>query len=150
MRNRSVITKILALVMVVFYVLSMGGINVHTCSHTGNRYVTFLFEGISCADIHPGHVHEHHHDCASCCEEEHHDCDGEDGCCRNDSHLLQITGDTDHAVVVRHLTVDSPVIIIPQTPAPALFAVFSETESDLLLPDRPGGDILSSYCILRV
>jgi len=153
MKFKSPILIVCSIVLVISYVMSIGGINVHTCSHTGESFVTLLIEGTSCSDIHPDHHHEH---CACCHHDEHHagcedENDGdEEGCCHNDSHILLLTGDSDHTIGQKHLTIDAPAIIIPFTPA---FGFSPSTEAvhghNLIVPDT-GEDILQQVCILRV
>lgn len=146
MNLKSLILKICAAVLVAFYILSIGGINVHTCSHTGARYLTFLAEGISCQDIHPAH----HSEGCSCCHHEDHDCDGDDGCCTNDSRQLQLTGDSFHSAAQKHLSIDEVILLIPFIPSFCEIAETSVPQScPFALPDI-GVDILSANCTLRV
>jgi len=153
MKTKSLIAQFCGVVLLVIYVMSLGGINVHTCSHTGDSYVTFLFEGVSCQAIHPSHSHEHG-TCCSCCdhhEAEEHSCDGEDDCCSNESHLLLLTGDSDHSVGQKHLTADSVDIIVP-TATVIEISVEESVEIAEAISDTswPPLDVLSTFCILRV
>lgn len=90
---KDIILKCSAVAVLLMYVLSLGGINVHTCSHTGESFVTILAFGTSCQDIHPSHHHHHEGSCSCAGCQADHDCDGSDGCCSNDSHLLLTVGD---------------------------------------------------------
>lgn len=163
MNIKRVIISLISLTLVVFYVLGIGGINVHTCSHTGERYMTLLIEGISCDEVHPEHHHHHGHcSCEDCCEICSHDCaecgcedcdceDGcdDDGCCTNDSIQLFLTGDSDHVSGFEHVTLDCQTVLVPQFPglARCSFSSVSYVPVDLCLP---GVDRLLDYCILRV
>lgn len=115
MRNREIIMKFSAVMVLMMYVLSLGGINVHSCSHTGETFVTFLAGGISCQEIHPSH-HHHHHEGCHCCEE--HDCDGSDGCCSNDSRMLLVADADNHHV--EHI--QAPLVAIAAVSAPVCVA----------------------------
>lgn len=156
---RKVIITLISLTLVVFYVLGIGGVNVHSCSHTGERYLTLLIEGISCDEIHPDHHHHHGHcsceDSCECCCQEHEDCDccddcdDEDGCCTNDSIQLFLTGDSDHVSGFEHVTIDCQTLLVPQFPSLELGS-FSSVAFRPLAVSLPGVDRLFNFCILRV
>lgn len=160
MMSRKVIHHVISAILVVFYALGICGMNIHSCSHTGERYVTFLFEGTSCQDIHPEHHHDASCDCEECCAGHEcdecgdcccgHDCDGDDGCCSNDSIQLYLTGDSDHASEMRHVAVDFPAIIVPQMAALVIEAPVVNDDAYIAPPALPGVDVLSAFCILRV
>jgi len=144
MRNKGVIFKLSAVLLLVMYVMSLGGINVHTCSHTGESFVTFLAGGISCEDIHPFHSH-HHHDGCNCCED--HDCDGDDDCCTNDSRMLLIADGDDHQV--EHIQAPDATAAIAPLFASAVIAVKHVERvaiSSVPLPDS----VRPLFSVLRV
>ena len=150
MKARNVILKVSAVVLTVLYVLSLGGINVHTCSHTGARYVTFLFEGTTCQQIHPSGHHCHHEDgCCHCGED--HDCNGEDGCCTNVSRFLTLTGSDDASSQAKHLSPDSFDLALAPVAVETPSVIFSAYVPSLPIPAPPLlGPSPSSICVLRV
>ena len=81
---RSLAVKICSVLLVLWYLMSVIGFNVHTCSGEGHSFVTTFIDGVTCADIHP----EHH------CDDEHHCCEAEehDDCCTDDFQVLSLTG----------------------------------------------------------
>ena len=81
---KGVIIKMLAVIMTVWYSMSIIGFDVHTCSGSGRSFVTTFIEGLACEDIHPEHSCSH----ASCCPSGHED----HSCCSNDYQVLQLTG----------------------------------------------------------
>lgn len=139
------IRKCTAVLVMLWYLVSLAGINVHVCSHTGESYVTLLCGGISCERIH-GHGQC---ECESC----HHDhsTDDKDGCCHNDSHRLSLTGDEQdgtsrQAVVLQPHVLDEPfltghgLVTSVRMPAPG-----AHIDTDFHIPD-----ILLSQCILKI
>ncbi len=64
------LTYLSAMLLVIWYSLSIIGFNVHTCKGSGRVFVTTFAEGTTCADIHPEHHcgHACHHD-SSCCHD---------------------------------------------------------------------------------
>ncbi len=99
---KNVIIKILAVLLTVWYSMSIIGFDVHTCSGTGRSFVVTFVKGLTCEDIHP----EHTCDKASCCPNSHesrccsHAHDGcsikSKSCCSNDYQVLAITGTVSH------------------------------------------------------
>lgn len=99
---KGVIIKMLAVIMTIWYSMSIIGFDVHTCSGSGRSFVSTFIEGLTCEDIHPEQSCSH----VSCCPESHeeHSCCGNhhhDGfetafvarsCCSNDYQVLQLTG----------------------------------------------------------
>ncbi len=95
---KNVILKIFAILLTVWYSMSIIGFNVHTCSGSGRSFVVTFIDGVTCEDIHPDHV------CSkvSCCSDRYHDhcaCGGHDGvsfgpqsCCSSDYQVLALTG----------------------------------------------------------
>ncbi len=103
---KNVIIKILAILLAIWYSMSIIGFDVHTCSGSGRSFVVTFIEGLTCEDIHP----EHSCDKASCCEHSNDVCcsghaadcaeptfgDGTTiaakSCCSNDYQVLTLTG----------------------------------------------------------
>ncbi len=54
MRKESVI-KVLSCLLVVWYMLCLIGVNVHTCNASGKSVMSLVVEGLGCDDIHPEH-----------------------------------------------------------------------------------------------
>lgn len=52
---RQRIIRCTAVLIVLWYVFSIIGFDVHTCSHTGKSYVATFVSGYGCDDIHPEH-----------------------------------------------------------------------------------------------
>ena len=71
--------KAMSLMLTLWYMIAVVGINIHTCATSGLTYVSPLPFGMSCSEI--------HHDI--------HCCDHHDGCCSNDVHKLQLSGSDD-------------------------------------------------------
>lgn len=85
--------------LAVWYCVSIIGFDVHSCSVTGNTFVSSLLSGTACEDIHPDHDCDGHSSCckshaSSCCQS--HKCydipseseTEKDGCCSNDIEVL--------------------------------------------------------------
>lgn len=96
---KGLITKIFAVLLVGWYMMSIIGFGVHTCSGSGKSFVVAFFEEMTCEEIHP----EHSCDPAACCADEHEThsccCHHHDGvsvsaksCCSNDYQVLELTG----------------------------------------------------------
>ena len=92
---KGVFTKVVALLLIVWYSMSIIGFGVHTCSGSGESFVVTFVEGFSCEDVHP----EHHCTKGSCCPHSHgsqHDVDGvcvkSKPCCSSDYQVLSLTG----------------------------------------------------------
>lgn len=60
---KNVITSLTAMLLVIWYSLSVIGFDVHTCSGSGETYVVTVLGGTTCEDIHP----EHRKEACSCC-----------------------------------------------------------------------------------
>lgn len=95
---RNIVMKYLAALLVVWYSLSIIGFDVHSCTKTGETFVSSIAAGVSCEDIHPEHSCSSH---GSCCGHDHDkNCCGHDyrnevtsgDCCQDDFHVLAFTG----------------------------------------------------------
>lgn len=142
MRNRLLI-KLTAVMMLVLYVVSIGGINIHVCDHTGKVYVTFLAKGNDCQSIHPDSGRCCH---AGCCHEHHSGKDGD--CCHNHAARLILTGDGDHSTFT-HLHVfftDSFPVFSHEAEVKAPSGIiFHSVLSKVPLPD-----LIHIICSLRI
>ena len=90
---KGIVTKVIALMLLVWYSMSVIGFGVHTCSGTGESFVVTFVEGFECEDIHPEHhcakgiCCSHHHSCS-----ESHDHIKAKSCCSSDYQVLALTG----------------------------------------------------------
>lgn len=98
---KNIVIKILAVILLVWYSMSIIGFDVHTCKGSGRSFVVTFVEGLSCSDIHPEHKCEtdkcssaHHAQCT--CQGDHSSCEEDklssDSCCSDDYQVLAITG----------------------------------------------------------
>lgn len=96
-------TKIVAVLLLVWYSMSIIGFDVHTCSGSGRSFVVTFIEGLSCEDIHPEHKCDRDACCADsqgCCKPHnccHHHSNADmsfrtKSCCSNDYQVLSLTG----------------------------------------------------------
>lgn len=87
--------KITALLLMMWYSMSIIGFGVHTCSGSGESFVVTFVEGLECEDIHPEH-HCHKGACCShshsCCEDTAHEKVAPESCCSSDYQVLALTG----------------------------------------------------------
>lgn len=165
---KSLVMKITALLLAVWYCMSIIGFDVHTCTGSGRTYVTTVVKGMTCMDIHPEHSCDHHSCCGSArhATEHHHDCSGTGGechcltvkaesCCSDDFQVLLLTGNRSddehrqydvchcgHCPCVEAMTSD----IVAFHPQDRLL-------SSLRMPDKgliAGRDLLSRINIWRI
>ncbi len=95
---KKVIIKILAVLLTVWYSVSVIGFDVHTCNGSGRSFVVTFIKGLTCEDIHP----EHSCNKVSCCGGVGSSCgcgNHDSGfsikaqsCCSNDYQVLALTG----------------------------------------------------------
>ena len=90
-----VYTKVTAVLLIVWYSMSIIGFGVHTCSGSGKSFVVTFVEGFGCEDVHP----EHHCSKGSCCSHTHCSHSSDEGvnvksrsCCSSDYQVLALTG----------------------------------------------------------
>ena len=86
---KKLMMKISALLLIVWYCMSIIGFGVHTCKGSGQTFVVSFAESSSCADIHP-----EHHCCSSdnhCCESDHSTLDVQK-CCSNEYQMIRLSG----------------------------------------------------------
>ena len=92
---KGILTKVTAMLLIVWYSMSIIGFGIHTCSGSGESFVVTFVEGLECEDIHP----EHHYTKGSCCSHSHSCCDtgthtgiGPKLGCTSDYQVLALTG----------------------------------------------------------
>ncbi len=93
---KNVIIKTLAVMLTVWYSMSVIGFDVHTCSDSGRSFVVTFIEGMTCGEIHPddscdaASCHGNHESCGC------HHTEGfsfrAKSCCSNDYQALALTG----------------------------------------------------------
>jgi hypothetical protein len=95
MKNR--LTSVVAILLGLWYSLSVIGFGLHTCSRSGETYIATVASGFSCEDIHSAsHVDRdcHEHSDCGCCHR--HETENEElttiPCCTNDYHVIALTG----------------------------------------------------------
>lgn len=92
---KGIATKVTALLLIVWYSMSIIGFDIHTCNGSGESFVVTFVEGLECEDIHP----EHHCTKGSCCSHSHNGCEDTNqeciktrSCCSSDYQVLALTG----------------------------------------------------------
>ena len=78
------LVKFTAVLMTLFYMVAVGGFDVHSDHESGQVYFRLLSAGISCDAVHPDAPCHHNH--TDGCEEE-------EDCCSDNIFVLSITGD---------------------------------------------------------
>lgn len=78
------LVKFTAVLMTLFYMVAVGGFDVHSDHESGQVYFRLLSAGISCDAVHPDAPCHHNH--AEGCEEE-------EDCCSDNILVLSIAGD---------------------------------------------------------
>ncbi len=150
---KNVIIKILAVLLTVWYSMSIIGFDVHTCSGSGRSFVVTFVKGLTCEDVHPDH------ECnkASCCADKHHEycsCDSPvhshgsvsvnpESCCSSDYQVLALTGTVshnDHSHYDECACGNCPCIGFSVCDTPSLF---HENEFIAYIP-RPGSGVDSA------
>lgn len=94
---KNVLTSISAMLLVVWYSLSVIGFDVHTCNTSGETYIATVASGFSCDDLHPDshQTSTHHgHSGCSCCHSHKEDASSltTKPCCSNDYQVILLTG----------------------------------------------------------
>ena len=92
--------KISALLIIVWYSMSIIGFDVHTCLSSGRTFIATFAKGVSCTDIHPEHhccksdccgTHDHdNHETSSCCPSEQEVAAKK--CCSNEYQVIDLSG----------------------------------------------------------
>ena len=53
---KALLIKLSAMLMVLWYSMSIIGFDVHTCNGSGKSFIATFVSGTGCEDIHPDHV----------------------------------------------------------------------------------------------
>lgn len=120
--------KVFSCLMALWYLVSVVGLNVHTCSGTGEVFVKSLVAGTSCEMIHPSHGCHSEDACCCCCEHEQaHDAEeglSQKDCCDNEAVMLVHNGCTEDSILLSQLMAQAldmnciaPEIFALQSPA---------------------------------
>ncbi len=153
---KKVIIKILAVLLTVWYSMSIIGFDVHTCSGSGRSFVVTFIEGLTCEDIHPEHSCEK----ASCCADRHESrCGCHDGetmraksCCSNDYQVLTLTGtvsNNDHDHFDECGCGHCPCVGLPVSGLPSIYHE-DNLIAYILSPDSGVGSACERQAALRV
>ena len=98
LKMRNVVHKICALMLAVWYFMSIIGFGVHTCRGSHRAFLTTFISEVVCEDIHPEHLCSSGHHC--CGGHQEHGCCGHhadsafesSSCCSDDFVVLSLTG----------------------------------------------------------
>lgn len=91
-------TSFAAMLLGLWYLLSVMGFDVHTCATSGKVFIATVASGFTCEDLHPEHhVHGACHSGCACHHHESHDDDSDTqfdvkSCCSDDFHAILLTG----------------------------------------------------------
>ena len=138
---RGFLVKFTAVLMTLFYMVAVGGFDVHSDHESGQVYFRLLSAGISCDAVHPDAPCHHNH--AEGCEEE-------EDCCSDNIFVLSITGDDSSS---DDLQISPRVSFCAVTPCISLKSVQPSTEKNpsLCPPGAvPPKLLLHRICIMRV
>ena len=155
---KKVFTSIAAVLFGLWYLLSVIGFDVHTCTSSGRTFIATVASGFSCEDIHPSqHVHDSCHSGCACRHQEPEKSEsdsalGMKSCCSDDFQMILLTGtpvsENDNLIEVfagqfvilaDSMEADRP-FGLPET------SVFHKPRSWIGLPP----DMQASYCIWRI
>lgn len=133
---KNMIKHISALLLVMWYSLSIIGFGVHTCLASGETYIATVASGFSCEDLHPDH---HDSECQSSCKCRHHKSEQERSgdsyamkpCCKEEFKVISLTGfrgadDNDRFDEVRTLAMVQacPMLSIPEEPVSRQMSIY--------------------------
>ncbi len=161
---KNVFVKIFAVIMTVWYSMSIIGFDVHTCSGSGESFVVTFINGLTCQDIHPEHSCKtgachadtpdtgcgcHHHEASSDCSF------NVKSCCSNDYQVLSLTGTVspnEHGHYDECGCGHCPCVGIPSDVSPVCFV---ENDSIDYIPDPdsgvlPAGERLAVLGVWRI
>lgn len=150
---RTLVMKYVAAIMAIWYLVGVIGLDVHSCSATGDVFVHSALRGVTCEDVHPGHDCNDHGSCcghpSSCC---HSDCgstdpdeavsvDAASACCTTEITALDTpsvcsSNAHDHSECCDCGLAPAYVCVTP-TAVPSVVAIYSYTpDSGLIVPER--------------
>lgn len=172
-RMKKLLMNMSAVLLAVWYCMSIIGFDVHTCMSSGRTFIAAFTEGVACSDIHPEHhccgascCSGHHHHEASCCSSEH--CDempsehnsaqtsvDAKSCCSNEYQVILLSGcRTDYDSDEKHsfskvsypCILDIPVAYIAMAKYHADHIQFLEPDSGVHQP----GDLCVAFGVWRI
>lgn len=137
--------RLSAALVVVWYLFSVVGFDIHCCADNGMVYVEPLLAGISCEQIHPDCPCCHHGETCACDEDCHH-CSEDEDCCSDTLERL-----SDPSVTSASPATPAPGLLaaVVPTPAPEVAQASFVMDRSLVAKDPPR-ERLSRICILRV
>ena len=159
---KKLLMKISAVLLIVWYCMSIIGFDVHTCVGSGRTFIATFAEGTSCTDIHPEHhccnsgskdVHEHGcHETSSCCHSE--QTVDNRTCCSNEYQVIMLSGcrsfsesdseDFDFRMICPAIT--CPMTCVASAEFPAEQLQFWDSDSGVI----PPYDYQSVYGVWRI
>lgn len=115
---KNLLTSLSALLLVVWYSLSIIGFDVHTCTASGEVYIATVASGFTCEDIHPAShrtgTHPAHSGCSCChCHKEDASRVASESCCSDQYHVVALTGVRGTQDADEDLLLQCPVAILP-------------------------------------
>lgn len=135
-----VLSAVSAVLVSVWYLVSVAGLDVHRDNEHGRTYVVAGWAGGDCEAIHPEH-HCHDHGCAEG------KCLSDEDCCSDDFEAVLAVGGATDAPSVPDLPAVSLPILLSGTDAPAVAPCHEPFRPHS--PPPGGGDLLSRICVLR-
>lgn len=114
---KNLLTSLSALLLVVWYSLSIIGFDVHTCTASGEVYIATVASGFTCEDIHPASHRtasgSGHSGCSCChCHKEDASRVASESCCSDEYHAIVLTGVRGSQGADEDLLLQSPVAML--------------------------------------
>jgi len=139
MKGKSAISSVVSLLLCIWYLTAIVGIDIHTNHHDGDVFVVSLLGRTDCESLHPDdvcHCVEHH--CGNCHS------DDED--CENEISLITLTGDGSDIVFdfAPDMTGFAEIL------TPVILEIGFCTKRMTLPFTNPPRQHLKSLCVLRV
>ena len=66
MKTKTLINSILSAAIMLLYVISLAGLDVHHCNRSGETFVVFLAKSLDCNHKHPDHPRHNQHGTEEC------------------------------------------------------------------------------------
>ena len=149
---KNVFTSLTAVMLVIWYSLSVIGFDVHTCSGSGRTYIATVASGFSCEDIHP---ETHAHTGCRCCHSHESETAQLDTtpCCSDDFQVIALTGVRDSheqddclgRTPAQSVCIPTHPVHISDVSVSGLRAFFKPRSGDIL-----PRDVMVSYNIWRI
>lgn len=139
MKCKAVISTLFSVLLSVWYMAAIIGLDVHIDHHDGEIFVVSLLGRTDCESLHP-------EDVCHCVEHHHGHCNSQDEDCENEIGVITVTGDGYDFVCD---FVQAPVIVPDVASVPASdFAAPLRVETVSF--ETPPRERLSNLCVLRV